>query len=67
MGKGICTYRKRDLRVALEAAVMSGIGVGRIEIGKDGTIAIIAGKPEDAGPGDLDKWVAKHADDAKGH
>jgi hypothetical protein len=45
MGKGQCTYRQRDLQIGLKAMLMAGIEVERVEIGKDGKIVIVGGKP----------------------
>jgi hypothetical protein len=42
MVRGPCTFRKRDLQTAIKATRIAGIEIGRIEIGKDGKIVIIA-------------------------
>lgn len=38
-----CTFRQRDLRLAVETARAAGLEIGRVEIGRDGKIALIAG------------------------
>lgn len=45
MGHGPSTFKKRDVRTALEAVRESGVEIARIEIDKDGKIVIVAGKP----------------------
>jgi len=44
MGHGRCTFKKRDVKTALDAARESGVDIARIEIDKDGKIIIIAGR-----------------------
>jgi hypothetical protein len=44
MGHGPCTFKKRDVKTALQAVRESGVVVARIEIDKDGKIVIIAGR-----------------------
>jgi hypothetical protein len=46
MSRAPPTFRKRNVRVAIEAAKAAGVPVGRVEIDKDGKITIIAGKPD---------------------
>jgi hypothetical protein len=46
MGHGSLTFKKRDVKTALEAARDAGLSVARVEINRDGTIVIVAGKPE---------------------
>lgn len=46
MGHGPCSFRESDLRRAIKAAHSAGIEIGRLEVGPDGRIAIIPGKPE---------------------
>ena len=45
MGHGPCTFKKRDVKTAVEAVRESGVEVARVEIGKDGKIVVVAGKP----------------------
>jgi hypothetical protein len=42
---GPCDFKKRNVRVAVEAAREAGLEVARVEIGTDGKIVIVAGKP----------------------
>ena len=49
MGHGPCTFKKRDLKTAVQAAREAGLEVARVEVDKDGKIVIIAGKPAAAG------------------
>lgn len=48
MGKAACTFRQRDMTAAIKAAVAAGVAVARVEVDKNGKIAIIAGGPNDA-------------------
>jgi hypothetical protein len=50
MGHGPSTFRKRDVRTAVEAVRESGVEVARVEIGRDGKIVVIAGKPVGSEP-----------------
>jgi hypothetical protein len=43
MGRGTQTFKQSDLTRALKATKAAGVGVARIEIAKDGTIAIDIG------------------------
>jgi hypothetical protein len=45
MSRGNSTFKKRDLRTALEAALAAGVEVQKIEITRDGRIIVVAGKP----------------------
>ncbi len=56
MGQGPCTFKKRDVRAAVEAAREAGLEVTRIEVDKDGKIVIIAGKPAENGQGEGNEW-----------
>jgi hypothetical protein len=61
------TFRQRDVTRAIKAVVGAGVPVARVEVDKDGKIAIVAGHPgSGSGPvaNDLDTWLAKHADAA---
>lgn len=42
MGHGPCTFKKRDVKTALQAVRESGVEVARVEIDKTGKIVIIA-------------------------
>jgi hypothetical protein len=44
MGRGEQTFRQSDLTRALKAAKAAGVEIARIEIGKDGTIAMDTGE-----------------------
>jgi hypothetical protein len=58
MSRAPSTFRQRDLKCAVAAAQQAGVSIARIEVGKDGVIKIIAGKPEEPGkePGDRNEW-----------
>jgi len=45
MSRKAQTFRKRDVKAAVEAVVAAGVEVARVEVAKDGTIKIIAEKP----------------------
>lgn len=63
MPRARCTFRQRDLRLAIETARAAGLEIGRVEIGRDGKIVVVAGKL--ATRDDLDRELAefemKHA------
>jgi hypothetical protein len=57
MPKSNCTFRKRDVTAAVQAVVKAGVEVARVEIGKDGRIVIIPGKPSEPVPADgVNPW-----------
>jgi len=45
MSRAPSTFRQQDVTRALRAAVAAGIEVQRYEIGKDGKIVVVTGKP----------------------
>jgi hypothetical protein len=45
MARARCTFRERDVRTAIKAAVAAGIEVAAVEIGAQGEIRIVVGKP----------------------
>lgn len=45
MARGPSTFRQQDATRAARAALAAGLEVQRIEIGKDGTIVVVIGKP----------------------
>lgn len=44
MPRARCTFRQRDLRLAVETAKAAGLEIGRFEIGRDGKIIVVTGK-----------------------
>lgn len=56
-------FRQRDIARAVRAVQSTGVGVARVEIGSDGKISILTGKPIEGGqPGgqdDLDRELAE--------
>jgi hypothetical protein len=56
MARGPTTFRQRDVAAAIKAAKSAGIEVARVEIGKDGKIVIVTGKPEQPPVGDTNEW-----------
>jgi hypothetical protein len=60
VARGACTFRQRDVTVAVKAVVAAGVAVARVEIDKEGKIVMIAGKPTETEPGDdLDRELAE--------
>jgi len=45
MPRANCTFRQRDLRLAVETTRAAGLEIGRIEIDRAGKIVVVAGKP----------------------
>jgi hypothetical protein len=39
-------FRKRDMRVAVEAVLAAGVPVARVDVNKDG-FSVVAGKPQE--------------------
>ena len=52
MPKAICTFRKRDVTTAVQAVFKAGVEVARVEIGQNGRIVIVPGKPSKSVPAD---------------
>jgi hypothetical protein len=67
MPRAPCTFRQRDLRLAVETARTAGLEIGRVEIGRDGKIALITGKAADDLDRELADFEATHANDVAGH
>ena len=44
MPRARCTFRQRDLRLAVETAKVAGLEIGRFEINRDGKIVVVTGK-----------------------
>ena len=59
--------RKPTLLSIAKQASKAGIEVARYEIEPDGKITLVTGKAEPAKTNDLDKWIAKHADETQRH
>ena len=59
------TFKQRDVKAAIKAAVDAGVSVARIEVDREGRIIIIAGKPSEQSLAEvnapLDAWMAKNA------
>jgi hypothetical protein len=61
-------FRQRDIERAVKAVLATGVGVSRVEIGADGRISILTGKPIEAPPGggqddldrELEEFEARH-------
>ena len=51
MSRAPSTFRRRDLRAAVEEVLAAGVAVARVEVATDGTIKIIAEKPCSNGQG----------------
>jgi len=67
-----CIFRQTDLTRALKAARAAGFLSVRVEIDKEGKIAIVAGEGVDksdevASENPLDQWIAKHAHQTQGN
>jgi len=67
MPRARCTFRQRDLRLAVETAKAAGLEIGRVEIGRDGKIVVVTGKAPDDLDRELADFEARHANDVAGH
>jgi hypothetical protein len=57
MPRGSCTFKQSDVTKAVKGARLAGLDVSRVEIGRDGRIVVIAGKPEHGSVnGDHNEW-----------
>jgi len=59
MTRGPCTFKQRDVTQALKAAVAAGLRVARIEIDRQGKIAVFAASDDTSAPhpmGKLQNW-----------
>jgi hypothetical protein len=52
MARRTLKFRQQDVTRALKGTVAAGVDVSRVEIDKDGTIVIVAGKPTEVGEND---------------
>lgn len=48
MSKGKVTFKELDVTRAINAARKAKLDIARVEVSKDGTITIVAGKPSEA-------------------
>ena len=46
MPRTACTFKQSDVTKALRAARDAGLSLARVEIGRDGKIIMVPGKPE---------------------
>ena len=61
MPRSRCTFRQRDLRLAVETAKAAGLEIGRFEIDRDGKIVVVTGRPPDDLDRELEDFEARHA------
>lgn len=52
MARAPSTFKQGDVTKAVKAVVAAGVGVTRVEVGADGRIVVVTGKPQTAGEGD---------------
>jgi hypothetical protein len=66
VARGPATFKQRDLTAAVKALVANGYEVARVEIHKDGKIAVVTGGPPEASPvaDEFIDWKTTHADKA---
>jgi hypothetical protein len=48
MSKSTSTFRKNDIKRAIQAAVAAGMQIRRVEIDKEGKIALVPNQPGEA-------------------
>ena len=57
MARGPLTFRQRDLTAAVKAMRAAGCEVARVEVGRDGKIIVVTGKPEAlTGSSQINEW-----------
>jgi hypothetical protein len=56
-----CLFKERDVTRAAKAVLAAGLEIARVEIGKDGAIVVVPGKPKGAESEPLDMWMAGYA------
>jgi hypothetical protein len=63
MSRAPATFKRRDVKAAIKAAVDAGVSIARIEVDREGRIIIVAGKPSEqvTEVNALDAWMAKNA------
>jgi hypothetical protein len=49
MGRGPCSFTKRDVETAVKAVLAAGCEVARVEIDKSGKIVVLTGNPSEVG------------------
>jgi hypothetical protein len=57
-----CLFKERDVTRAAKAVLAAGLDIARVEIGKDGGIIVVPGKPEAQAAAlsdDLDRELAE--------
>jgi hypothetical protein len=59
MARGPSTFRQQDATRAARAALAAGLEVRRIEIGKDGKIVVVTGKPMATGESETPEELRK--------
>ena len=63
MARSPVTFRQRDVKAAVKAAVAAGVEVARVEIDTDGKIIVVMGKAAEEAASDFDKWKTAHGPD----
>jgi hypothetical protein len=48
MARASCTFKQSDVTKAIKAVQSAGFDIARVEIGRDGRIIVVPGKPEPA-------------------
>jgi hypothetical protein len=56
MSRSACTFKKGDVRRAVEAVRAAGEAVSRVEVGPDGKVIVVIGKPDDSGSSKVNEW-----------
>jgi hypothetical protein len=59
MSRGPCTFKQNDVTRLVKALVAAGVEVARVEMDKDGKIAVFAGKVPEAlreGARECNEW-----------
>lgn len=57
MARGPCTFRKQDATRLVEAIKAAGLGIARVDLGKDGKITVWTGSNEPPDSSESDQSV----------
>jgi hypothetical protein len=57
--RGPLSFKKTDVTRAIQAVLAAGREIDRVEVGKDGSIIVVTGKPDEQNASPLDQWRSR--------